>query len=89
MDLKRTRDDDDAEGPSLSWMKKIKAYINDKDNALVDGMVEVTASGTDQEAVDETVDDSVQETGKENNAEEAYNENVVETGKKTKVVGKA
>jgi len=35
-DNKRVRDDDDAaEGPSPSWLKKIKAYINEKSDETV------------------------------------------------------
>lgn len=60
-DMKRTRDDDeDGEGPSPAWMKKIKAYIKDKDD-------EAVTEGTVQETVQE---ETVQATGKEN-AEEA------------------
>jgi hypothetical protein len=80
-DMKRTRDDDeDGEGPSPAWMKKIKAYIKDKDDEAV--------TETVQEAVTETVQETVQEETVQEvdpNVESNVESNV-ETGKKTKSV---
>ena len=59
-DMKRPRDDDDAaEGPSLSWLKKIKAYINEKSDETVPETVPETVQVEAKEAKEEVVEPKV------------------------------